>query len=140
MSWFVANIFDRSLLRFIIAGIINTIIGSTIMFALYNIVRLSYWQSSICNYFFTSIFSFFLNKYFTFKVRHWSVFMVVMFVINIALCYLVAYGIAKPVVNALLWHTPQSIRENTALFAGMCLFTILNYLGQRLMVFKIKPE
>jgi putative flippase GtrA len=140
MSLFAGNIIDRSLARFIIAGIINTIVGSVIMFALYNIAQLSYWISSACNYFFTSILSFFVNKYFTFKVRQWSAFMVVAFAANIALCYLAAYGIAKPAVTLLLRQTSPIMSENIALFAGMCLFTILNYLGQRLIVFRIKSK
>jgi putative flippase GtrA len=129
-------IFDRKLFKFILVGIINTIAGSVIMFVLYNAAHLSYWLSSACNYFFTSILSFFLNKYFTFSVRHWSVFMVIAFVLTIAVSYLTAYGISKPAVNYLLKDSPQKIRENAALFVGMCLFTGINYFGQRLVVFK----
>jgi len=105
------------------------------MFLLYNAAHLSYWISSACNYCFTSILSFFLNKYFTFNVRQWSLFMVVAFVLTIAVSYLFAYGISKPLLNYLLRDSPLKIRENAALFAGMCLFTVLNYLGQRFVVF-----
>jgi putative flippase GtrA len=110
------------------------------MFALYNAAHLSYWLSSACNYFFTSVLSFFLNKYFTFGVRQWSAFMVIAFIMTIAFSYLAGYGISKPVMNYLLRDSPQQIRENIALFAGMCLFTGINYLGQRLVVFKGKEK
>ena len=129
-------LFDRKFLKFILVGIINTIVGSAIMFSLYNVAHLSYWISSVCNYFFTSILSFFLNKYFTFSVRYWSVFMVFAFIITIAVSYLMAYGVSKPAVNYLLRDSSQRIRENAALFIGMCLFTGINYLGQRFIVFK----
>ena len=129
---------DRKFLKFIFVGIINTIVGSAIMFFLYNVVHLSYWASSACNYFFTSILSFFLNKYFTFTVQHWSVFMIISFIFTIVISYLIAYGIAKPAMNYFLQNSPQNIRENAALFTGMCLFTGINYLGQRLIVFKEK--
>jgi putative flippase GtrA len=135
-----AMVFDRKFFLFILVGIINTIIGSAIMFLLYNAAHLSYWVSSACNYFFTSILSFFLNKYFTFGVRHWSAFMVIAFILTIAISYLAAYGVSKPAVNYLLRDSPQKIRENAALFAGMCLFTGINYLGQRFVVFKSKGE
>jgi len=128
-------IFDRKFFKFILVGIINTIVGSAIMFSLYNIVHLSYWVSSACNYFFASILSFFLNKYFTFTVKEWSLFMVVAFILNIAISYFIAYGLAKPLMNYFLHSKPQNIRENVALFVGMCLFTGLNYLGQRFVVF-----
>jgi len=130
-----AMIFDAKFFKFILVGIINTIVGSAIMFSLYNIAHLSYWVSSACNYFFASILSFFLNKYFTFTIREWSLFMVIAFILNIALSYFIAYGLAKPLINYFLNSKPQNIRENIALFTGMCLFTGLNYLGQRFVVF-----
>jgi putative flippase GtrA len=132
--------FDQKLFKFILVGIINTIVGSAIMFLLYNAAHLGYWFSSACNYFFTSILSFFLNKYFTFGVRHWSAFMVIVFVLTIAFSYLMAYGISKPAMNYLLRDSPQKIRENLALLTGMCLFTGINYFGQRLVVFRSRGE
>ena len=129
------SLFDKTLLKFIIVGVINTLVGSAIMFTLYNAANLSYWVSSACNYIFTSILSFFLNKYFTFAVKNWTFFMIAAFIVNIALCYFFAYGIAKPAMNYLLRNSPQRIRENFALFTGMCLFTGFNYLGQRFVVF-----
>jgi putative flippase GtrA len=130
----------HTFIKFILVGCVNTLIGSAIMFSLYNLAGLSYWISSACNYIFTSILSFFLNKYFTFSVRKWSVFMIAAFITNIAFAYFVAYGISKPVLNYLLRNSPQRIRENTALLAGMCLFTGINYIGQRFVVFLKKGE
>jgi len=128
-------IFDKKFFKFILVGTINTIVGSAVMFSLYNIAHFSYWVSSACNYFFGNILSFFLNKYFTFAIKEWSLFMVVAFILNVVISYLIAYGLAKPLMNYFLCDKPQNIRENVALFAGMCLFTGLNYLGQRFVVF-----
>ncbi|MDR0444536.1 MAG: GtrA family protein [Treponema sp.] len=133
-------LFDMKLCKFIFVGIINTIAGSALMFSLYNFAHLSYWFSSACNYCLISILSFFLNKYITFDVRRWSVFMVIAFALTIAFSYLIAYGISKPALNHFLRDSPQKIRENVALFTGMCLFTGINYLGQRFVVFKNKKE
>ena len=58
------------------------------------------------------------------------------FVLNILLCYLLAYGIAKPVVMYILSGAGQKIQENAAMLAGMCLFTGFNYIGQRMFAFK----
>jgi len=130
------DIFDKKLFKFIIVGITNTIVGSTIMFLLYNLAHFNYWTSSACNYTFTSILSFFLNKYFTFNVKKWSVFMIVSFIFTIVFSYLIAYGISKHFINILLSDYSLNFRENAALFSGMCIFTGLNYLGQRFIVFK----
>ena len=58
-------------------GIINTIFGTAVMFAFYNLLHFDYWVSSAANYFFGSILSYFLNKYFTFhyRERSWKVIM-----------------------------------------------------------------
>lgn len=131
----ITGLVDKKLLKFIIVGCINTVVGSCIMFGLYNLASCSYWVSSVANYVLTSILSFFLNKYFTFqnKERSWK--QVVRFVVNIAVCYLLAYGIAKPAVSAVLAGAGQRIQENAAMFTGMVLFTGFNYLGQRLFAF-----
>jgi len=132
--------FDKQFFRFLIVGVINTITGAAIMFLLYNAAQLNYWFSSACNYVITSILSFFLNKYFTFAVKEWSLFMIAAFAANILCCYGIAYGIAKPVMQYALQNQSTKIQENGALFVGMCLFTGLNYLGQRFFVFKTPGE
>jgi putative flippase GtrA len=133
------KIIDKTLVKFIIAGLINTGIGAAIMFCLYNLLEVNYWLSSAANYAAGSIVSFFLNKYFTFAVKEWTLFMIAAFIVNIAAAYFIAYGMAKPAMDYILRSSPQRIRENTALLAGMCLFTGINYVGQRFVVFRRKP-
>ena len=127
---------DGAVIRFIIVGVINTLFGTTIMFVFYNVFHLSYWVSSASNYFFGSILSYFLNKSFTFKYGKMDFQSVFRFTINILICYLIAYGIAKPVVRHLLDGYGQTIQENIAMFIGMVFFVGLNYLGQRFFAFK----
>lgn len=129
------SLVDKTTIKFIAVGVVNTLFGSALMFLLYNVFGFSYWLSSAANYIAGSILSFFLNKYFTFGVKEWNVKMIVGFIINILFCYFIAYGVARPLVNTLLNDNSQRIRENLALFAGMCLFTGLNYIGQRFFVF-----
>ena len=63
------TLFDAKLWKFLLVGVINTLVGTAIMFGLYNIAGCSYWVASAANYVLTSILSFFLNKYFTFRSR-----------------------------------------------------------------------
>lgn len=132
----VKALFDGKLFRFVVVGVINTLVGTAIMFALYNLAGCSYWVSSAANYVLTSILSFFLNKHFTFKNTEKGWKPVLKFTLNIAVCYLLAYGIAKPLVLWLLAGQSKSVQENLAMFAGMVLFTGFNYLGQRFFAFK----
>jgi len=131
-------LFDKTFYKFILVGIINTIVGASLMFILYNIAGVGYWYSSAANYIVGSLLSFFLNKYWTFQVRKWSVFLIITFVVNIVISYFLAYKLARTALYFALAEHPQEIRDNVAMFAGMCLFTALNYLGQRYVVFNHK--
>ena len=120
--------------KFILVGIINTLFGTSIMFICYNLLGISYWGSSAANYFFGSILSFLLNKYFTFQSKRKSFGEVVRFIVNIAACYFIAYGVAKPFVRFMITGSIK-LQENLAMCVGMVLFVGLNYLGQRYFVF-----
>lgn len=161
----IKTLFDAKLLKFIIVGVINTLVGTAIMFGLYNLILpalgwfpaeksydiavfghsftitdLNFWIASAANYILTSILSFILNKHFTFKNKERSFAVVVRFVLNIAVCYILAYGIAKPLTVALLSGCSQKVQSNIAMLVGMCFFTGFNYLGQRLFAFRDKIE
>lgn len=127
---------DGKFWRFILVGIVNTIVGTAIMFGLYNFAGVSYWGSSAANYILTSILSYFLNKYFTFQHKENTLKSAIRFTINIAICYLLAYGIAKPLTYWFLSNTTVAIQENIAMIVGMVFFTVFNYLGQRFFAFK----
>lgn len=129
---------DKTFMKFVMVGVINTIVGSTIMFVFYNLFHLSYWISSASNYFFGSICSYIINKHFTFQYheRGWA--SLFRFTINILVCYLSAYGIAKPLMQWILSDFSKSIQENVSMLLGMCLFVVFNYLGQRFFAFKNK--
>ena len=129
------NLIDETFCKFIVVGAINTLLGTSIMFLFYNVFHLSYWISSASNYFFGSILSYFLNKNFTFKNKVDGFRSIMYFILNISICYLVAYGIAKPVVKYILSSFGKVTQENIAMFVGMCLFVVMNYLGQRFIVF-----
>lgn len=130
------SLFDDKLWKFILVGIINTVVGTAIMFGLYNFADASYWFSSAANYILTSILSYFLNKHFTFQNKDKSIWVSIRFIINIAVCYGLAYGLAKPLTLALLTDYSVVVQENSAMFVGMVLFTGFNYLGQRFFAFK----
>ncbi len=133
-------VIDAKLLKFLLVGVINTLVGSAIMFWLYNFAGASYWLSSAANYILTSILSFFLNKYFTFRSQGNSLREILRFALNIAVCYGIAYGIAKPLVIWALFAATDKVRDNVAMLVGMCLFTGLNYLGQRFFAFAEKKS
>lgn len=127
---------DNTVLKFLAVGMVNTMIGTGTMFLLYNLAHCSYWVSSAANYVVGGIVSFFLNKYFTFQNKTWEWSQVWKFAANVTVCYLLGYGLAKPLVLHLLAGQAVNVQENVAMLVGMCLYTGLNYLGQRFFAFK----
>ena len=136
----IRKLFDITFWKFILVGIVNTLVGTAVMFGCYNLLHFSYWVSSAANYVVGSVVSYFLNKNFTFRNKSKDPRVLVRFVVNITVCYLLAYGIAKPLVRRILSGSSVSIQENGAMLVGMCLFVGLNYLGQRFFAFREKED
>ena len=132
------SLMDAKLWKFLLVGVVNTLVGSAIMFGLYNLAGVPYWPASATNYILTSILSYFLNKYFTFKNTETGWKPILRFAANIAVCYGLAYGIAEPLMRWALSGAATQVQDNVAMFTGMVLFTGFNYLGQRLFAFREK--
>lgn len=132
----VRELADITMLKFVLVGLLNTLVGSAIMFAAYNLLHFSYWVSSAMNYIFGSILSYFLNKNFTFqnKTKGWKP--VLRFTVNIVVCYAIAYGVARPLTRLALSGMGQTWQDNGAMLVGMCLFVAVNYFGQRFFAFR----
>lgn len=138
------SLLDPTLFRFILVGLVNTAVGYGVMFGLYNLAGLhtwgdtGYWISSAANYIVGSVVSFFLNKHFTFRNQEKGVKVVLRFALNIAVCWALAYGIAKPLMVWLLAGTgwSQQIQGNLSMLAGSGIFVFLNYFGQRFFAFR----
>lgn len=129
---------EGTFIRFLVVGVINTVIGTAVMFIAYNAFGMSYWISSLLNYCIGSIVSYLLNKYYTFQQKEKSLREVVQFVLNIAICYFVAYFLAAEIVQFALKSYSSVVIDNLSMVVGMVLFVLLNYVGQRLFVFRKK--
>ncbi len=134
------GLFDKTLLRFLLVGVLNTLVGNGLMFLLYNLIHLGYWPSSAIGYILASIMSYCLNKRFTFRSQESGWKPALRFAANIAVCYCLAYGLAQPLARLALSGQSVAARENVAMLLGMCLFTGLNYLGQRFFAFRQGEE
>ena len=140
----MSKLLNTEFVRFVIVGVINTLVGTAVMFGLYNLAglhtwgQLGYWLSTIGNYTVGSVVSFFLNKHYTFKSKEKGKAVVIRFVINIAVCMTLAYGIAQKCVELALAGTflSQQLQGNISMLVGMGLFVLLNYFGQRFFAFK----
>ena len=130
------KLFDKTMIKFLIVGVINTLVGTGIMFLLYNLAHFPYWPSVCANYICGGVVSFFLNKHFTFQNKERSMAQVGKFILTVAVCMVIAYGIAKPAVRWVLSGVGAKVQENVAMLVGMGLYTVLNYFGQRFFAFQ----
>lgn len=139
------------MLHFGIIGVFNTILGFVLNMVFYNMLHWNFWVATGTSYTIGSIFSYFANKKLTFKVEENSWKSVARFAGNILVCYLLAYGIAKPAVAAVMaGYSPmlsaktgiaaKTIEENVAILFGMGLFIVFNFLGQKFFVFHKKAS
>ena len=133
---FFCSLFDETFWKYAIVGCINTLVGAGLMFLLYNVFHISYWLSAACNHIAGSTTGYFLNKNWTFKNKTKSWKLVAKYIINICCCYLVGYGIAKPLMRWALSGSNKSIQENIAMIIGLIIYIGMNYLNQRFYLFK----
>ena len=131
----MAKLIDNSIPKFLLVGVGNTLLSMVLMFALEG---LGYWPSTAIAYVAGAVMSFFLNRHFTFHSEETALRSAVKFALNVAVCYLLAYGVAQPVMELL--PRPDVVPiiwwERLTKLVGMGLYTVLNYFGQRFFAFR----
>lgn len=129
------KLIDPSMWKFLLVGAANTLLSAVLMFLLEG---LGYWPSTAIAYVAGAVLSFFLNRSFTFKSKaaFWP--SAGKFALNVAVCYLIAYSIAQPLVTLVLSRTALAAiwQERIAKLCGMALYTVINYFGQRFFAFR----
>ena len=128
----------HELMHFGIIGVFNTLLGMVLIMVFYNIWHWNYWVASGTSY----VIGFHVEG------NSWQ--SILRFAANIAVCYLLAYGIAKPLVKSLMnglfpgvarqigdmiHMEAYAVEENVAILVGMGLFIIFNFIGQKFFVF-----
>lgn len=125
--------------RFLLVGIVNTGVGASVMFLSYNLLGLGYWISATLNYLVGGIVSFCLNKSFTFKNKTKIDFrQVASFALVVAGSFLLSYAASLWFVLLLPFSFSDQVQGNLSLACGMVLYTLVNYFGQKHLVFQVK--
>ena len=131
----MARLIDSSIPKFLLVGVGNTLLSMFLMFLLEG---LGYWPSTAIAYVAGAVMSFFLNRHFTFPSQEKLGRSAVKFAVNVAVCYVVGYGLAKVLVP--IPQQPNAVPviwvERLSKLVGMGLYTVLNYFGQRFFAFR----
>ncbi len=124
-------------------GVINTLVGLSIMYTLLNAFGLSYWVSTFAGNMIGAGVSYILNRTFTFQSRAAVPGSMIRFAFVILFCYVTSYYIALVLSKAVMNMTtvlPHLVQNNLAVLIGTGLYTIMNYSGQRYFVFHAKDK
>ena len=133
-------VLHKSLLFYTVIGVSNTLLTMGLEFILNNVFGLPYWWFTLIPFAITSVTSFVFNRRYSFKSKgnFWAD-MLKFYALFIA-CYLLAFCVAKPLAEKLMTdaNATEKAIHNVAIIVGQCVFTPLNYLGQRFLVYREK--
>jgi putative flippase GtrA len=134
---------NHSFFRFLLVGIVNTIVGLSFMYLFFHVFSYSYWISTFIGNIIGACVSYFLNRTFTFKSTDDYGKSMIRFAVVILICYLISYYLGEKIAYFLFSQIPfisSKYAADAAILFGTGFYTITNYLGQRLFVFQRKYE
>ena len=130
---------NKTFIRFIAVGIANTIVGLSLIYLLLHLFGLSYWISTFIGNSLGACISYILNRNFTFKNQGSVKKSIPMFIIVILTCYFIAFNLGAKIIDYILNlqdFISLNFKNDLAVLISSGLYTVLNYFGQKLLVFK----
>ena len=91
-----------SFVRFIMVGVVNTVVGLSVMYLLLHALGQSYWIATFLGNSIGACVSFLLNRNFTFKSKDSVSKSAVRFIVVILGCYFISYEIGRSFVDWIL--------------------------------------
>ena len=147
------RIVDRTMVYYLIIGILNFIVCTGIMFLLFNLCGLSEHLAPLVNYGLGSVIWYLSCKYLLFRGHASTWQQLLRFVIEVLACDAVSYYIAAPLLSDVLLRSgsvrdffsfggteAEMIEGNCEMTVGAIFYAILNYFGQRYFVFSDRFE
>ncbi|WP_075983434.1 GtrA family protein [Bacillus massilinigeriensis] len=130
----------NSFIRFLCVGVVNTIIGLSIMLLSIHFLHLPYWISTFIGNSIGACVSFLLNRSFTFESRVTYGKGSIKFIVVILLCYFCSYSLSDLFSHSLgkYFFLSNELQKDVAILLGTGIYTISNYFGQKYIVFKKK--
>jgi len=128
----------NSFIRFLIVGVINTVIGLSTMFILLNLFNWSYWLATFSGNCMGAVVSYILNRSFTFNSKVKGSEGIPKFFLVILCCYALSYSLGMGLAEGIhllsqsLWNLSK---DEMAVLIGTVVYTLANYLGQKTFVF-----
>ncbi|RDB34098.1 GtrA family protein [Exiguobacterium sp. RIT594] len=125
----------QKIIRFLLVGIVNTLVGLGLTLLLYHGFQTGYWVATAFGNGCGIVISYLLNRRFTFSATTSLKTDWIRFLLVVLISYLIAYRLSLFVIDLFV----PSFGGTGAILIGMVLYTILNFIGQNYWVFK-KPS
>ncbi len=130
------HLIDRTLGRYMLVNFLCWGVGTGVMFLLYNLHIGGYWFASACNYLIGGTMGYFLNRRYTFHSKARQLNELIKYIVHMLVCYFIAYTLAPRLCAGLETRFGLHAAGNVSLLVGVVLFAVLNYFGQRYVVFR----
>lgn len=131
----------KEIICFGLIGLGNTLFGIVCIYIYFDIIGLGYWASTALAYGIGGILSFFLNRNLTFNSKGIITRQIMKFFVNMLICYLTGYGLARVFVKYIVCPLVPILRseeDRIAIMCGMGLYILFNYIGQKFWCFNDK--
>ncbi|MCM3595757.1 GtrA family protein [Metabacillus idriensis] len=135
--------FDPLFIRFILVGIMNTAAGLSAIFLFLNLFNADYWLSTFWGNIIGAAVSYYLNRSFTFSSKTSIKKSLPRFIAVVIVCYFAAFSFGKAAAEFLYLIFPHFLimtEDMLAVMLGTSVYTVLNFLGQKYLVFGIKSN
>lgn len=147
----VRKFVDRTLIHYVIVGVANFLICTSIMFLLFNLCGVSEHVAPIVNYGMGSLIWFLACRFILFKGHPTTLKRVLLFAVEVLVCYLLSYYVIAPLTAKLLlkWDFASwlfrfggadKLQANCEMGIGALAYALINYFGQRYIVFSDRFE
>ena len=130
------HLLDKTLGRYMLVNLLCWSVGTGVMFLLYNLHLGGDWASSDSNYLIGRTLGYILKRRYTFHSTGRQLTDLLKYILHMLVCYFIAYTVAPKLCAGLIEQLGLHAAGNVALTVGMVFFTILNYFGQRYLVFR----
>lgn len=142
MRWIKLKIMKNvTFFKFLLVGVINTGVGLTSIFVLFNVLHLNYWTSTSLGNVIGMICSYILNKKFTFQSKKSTNQTLWIFLLISIVCYFLSYYLGY-LFNLIIDQSGEMSHSklvgNVSILLASGLYTIFNYIGHRYFTFSEK--
>jgi len=133
------GLLSHSFVRFLLVGAMNTVIGLGTTYLLLHAASLSYWPATFIGNTAGAVFSYFMNRSYTFRSAQSFRSTFPRFALVVFACYALSFYSGLQLSHwlaELLPGYPEALVKDAAVLIGTVLYTVANYAGQRLAVFR----